>query len=218
MEKVIAIDGPAGAGKSTVARKLARHLNYKYLDTGAMYRAVTLAVLNEDISPANEKEVSCLACKIKLNFGQDSRIFLNGRDVSGQIRTARVDCNVSRVASYREVRNAMLDLQREIASRGKIVMDGRDIGTRVLPDAEYKFFITATLEERARRRYREIKEKNPDTNFSEIKERIKKRDRLDRQREHSPLVRSEDAVMIDTTELTVDEVLNKILVHIEKDD
>lgn len=218
MDKVIAIDGPAGAGKSTVARRLARRLNYKYLDTGAMYRTITLAVLEKDVEPGNEKEVSRVAKEIDLEFNQNSRILLNSQDVTGEIRTPRVDKNVSRVASYKGVRSAMLQLQRDMASRGEIVMDGRDIGTRVLPGAKYKFFITASLEERARRRYKEVKEDNPEADFTEIKESIRKRDKADREREHSPLVRSEDAVLIDTTELTIKEVINTILVHIIEDE
>ena len=223
MEGVIAIDGPAGAGKSTIARKLAGLLNYNYLDTGAMYRTVTLAVLRNDIDPNNEKEVTKVAEEIDISFGPYSEdegihIYLNGENVSKDIRTCEVDKNVSTIARYNGVRQSMVKMQRKIAFDGKIIMDGRDIGSRVLPDAEYKFYITASLEERARRRYLEVSKRTSEIDFSEVKKNIKYRDKIDRERKYSPLIKSNDAVLIDTTDLSIQEVLQKVCQYITGDE
>ncbi|MFW6381415.1 MAG: (d)CMP kinase [Bacillota bacterium] len=221
MKNVIAIDGPAAAGKSTLARAIARQLDFKYLDTGAMYRALTWLALKKNIDLNDPHALSELARNMNLKClparnNNGSRILINDREITSQLRIPAIDNNVSKIARVRGVREAMVQIQRQIAAGGKIVMDGRDIGSRVLPDAEYKFFITASLQERAIRRYRELKEKNPELTLAQVKEDIKKRDHLDKNREVSPLVRAEDARLIDTTELSIEEVVSRVKHIIEK--
>lgn len=217
MNNVIAIDGPGGAGKSTIAKKLANKLNYIHLDTGAMYRAVTLAALRENIELNKTEKLIDLTKKIDIHFTDNGDIFLNGENVSQEIRTAKINKNVSKTASVKGVRDILVDKQREIAKKNKVVMDGRDITTVVLKDAEYKFFLTASLEERAKRRFEEEKLKGKEVLLDKIKESIAQRDKKDREREHSPLKKAEDAILIDTTELTIAEVLNKMLLIIKDD-
>lgn len=221
MSEVIAMDGPAGAGKSTIARKLARKLNYKYLDTGAMYRTVTLLALKENIELNDENKLSKIASKIKIDFlsPEDDGIFhvlLNDVDVTEEIRKPEVNQNVSRVARVKGVREAMVKLQRRLAVEGEIVVEGRDITSNVLPDADLKFFITASLAERAKRRYNELKEVDSGITISDIKQKIEERDRIDSERKISPLVKTDDAILVDTTDLNIEEVLNHILDIIEK--
>ncbi len=210
MENVIAIDGPGGAGKSTIARLLAEELGYLHLDTGAMYRAVTLAALNQNINFKDEEALTETAEEIKIDFNEDGDIFLNGENVSSEIRTQAVNENVSKTAAVKGVRETLVKKQKKLAEEHKVVMDGRDITTVVLPDAEHKFYLTASLEERARRRYEEMKSKDMQVSLEDIKENIKNRDKLDSEREHSPLKKAEDAVEIDSTELSIEEVVEKI--------
>ncbi len=221
MCKVIAIDGPAGAGKSTISRLLARKLGFKYLDSGAMYRAITWFAIQNEINLNNEDDLTFLAQKAEIKFlppGKDglSHILLNGKDITHKIREGIVDKNVSRVAMTKGVREEMVKQQRKMACEGEIVMDGRDIGSKVLPDADYKFFITASLDERAQRRYNETKDKREGIKLADIKEKIAKRDQLDIEREHSPLVMTKDAILIDTTNLSINEVINKMLKLIKR--
>ena len=215
MSLTIAIDGPAGSGKSTAARRLARRLNYRYLDTGAMYRAVTYEVIRSDIDLNYEEEVAHLAEKMEMNFtpaegDKKSRIIVEGRDITDKLRIPEVNDKVSRVARIKGVREVMVKKQRALSANGGLIMDGRDIGSQVLPDADFKFYITATLEERARRRYKEIIKKKPDTDFEEIKKSVARRDKIDTERCYSPLIKPEDAVEIDTTDLSINEVVDKL--------
>lgn len=215
MKNVIAIDGPGGAGKSTIAKLLAKKLNYIHLDTGAMYRAVTLAAIRKNIDFSKKDKLIEIAEKIDISFNEAGEIFLDNENISEEIRSARVNKHVSETAAVKGVREILVDKQRQLAENNRVVMDGRDITTVVLPEAEYKFFLTASLEERAERRYQEIKSKNKKADFQKIKESIARRDKLDSEREHSPLKKAEDAVLIDTTNLGIDEVLERMLSIIE---
>ena len=206
----IAIDGPASAGKSTIAKILANQLNYVYVDTGAMYRAITLAALQQGIDPEDELAVSVLLPDIEISFAPGEpvqRVFLNKIEVTAEIRSIEVTANVSAVSSYAKVRFAMTALQRKIADAGGVVMDGRDIGTTVLPHAEVKIFLIASVAERAERRYKENQAKGMDTSLEDLKIAIEKRDYLDSHREISPLKKADDAVEVDTTGLSIDGVV-----------
>jgi cytidylate kinase len=221
MISVIAIDGPAGAGKSTIARLLANKLGYSYIDTGAMYRAVTFIVLNNNISLENKNKIIELTKKLNISFttpnktGQ-SNIIVNGENIHNKIRKPIVDRHVSTVASIGEVRQEMLNMQQKMAKDGQIVMDGRDIASRVLPNADLKLYLTASVEERARRRYTDTKENQPGLTLEKVKKEICRRDNLDKSRKHSPLVKTNDALFVDTTELNIEETLNYILKIIEE--
>jgi cytidylate kinase len=215
MKNVIAIDGPGGAGKSTIAKLLAKKLNYLHLDTGAMYRAVTLAAIRDNLNFDDKKNLIKLANKINITFDEDGEIYLNNKNVSEAIRSSEVNNHVSKVAAVKGVREVLVKKQQQLAQQNKVVMDGRDITTVVLPEAEHKFFLTASLSERAKRRYQEVKSKNKDADLEEIKKSIARRDKLDSEREHSPLKKAEDAVLIDTTELSIDEVLKKMISFIK---
>ncbi|GAA0206567.1 (d)CMP kinase [Selenomonas dianae] len=213
MKRVIAIDGPAGAGKSTVAKIVAEKLGYTYIDTGAMYRGVAWKTLkqsqtatDEDILRAVQEIDVRLACT-----ENGTRVTVDGTDVTQEIRTPEVTHIVSRVAALGPVREKMVELQRAMAADGAIVMDGRDIGTNVLPNADVKIFLTASVEERARRRYDEMKEKGYAVNFDDLKREIALRDKQDSEREISPLRQAEDAVLLDTTSLSIDEVVTYVL-------
>ena len=216
----VAIDGPASAGKSTVAKLVAKRFNYVYCDTGAMYRVVTLAALDQGIAVTDSTRVSQLAREIKISFAPgepEQRVFLNGRDVTTDIRQGRIDKNVSAVAAIPAVREEMTNQQRQIAEEGGIVMDGRDIGATVLPNAPVKIFMVATAHERARRRYVENKAKGIATaSLEELQKEIELRDQKDSSRKVSPLVQAPDAVRLDTTSLTIDEVVDRISTIIEK--
>ncbi len=216
----IAIDGPASAGKSTVAKLVAKKFNYVYCDTGAMYRAVTLEVLNQGIDPNDEKAIAEIARQVKIDFEpgeSEQRVFLNGEEVTHAIRLPKVAENVSAIAAVPEVRAEMTRQQRQIAEKGGIVMDGRDIGTTVLPNAPVKIFMVASAYERARRRYVENKAKGIDTtSLEELQKAIELRDKKDSTRKVSPLTQAEDAVRLDTTNLTIDEVVDKISQIIKK--
>lgn len=211
MKNVIAIDGPGGAGKSTIAKLLAKKLNYLHLDTGAMYRAVTLAAIRDNLNFDDKKNLIKLANKINITFDKNGEIYLNNKNVSEAIRSSEVNTHVSKIAAVKGVREVLVKKQQQLAQQNKVVMDGRDITTVVLPEAEHKFFLTASLAERAKRRYQEVKSKNKDADLEEIKKSIARRDKLDSEREHSPLKKAEDAVLIDTTELSIDEVLKKMI-------
>ncbi|MCC3144807.1 (d)CMP kinase [Halanaerobium sp. Z-7514] len=210
MDNVVAIDGPGGAGKSTIARRLAEELGYLHLDTGAMYRAVTYAALQKGLDFNDNEALVKLANSIEIDFNQAGEIFLNGKNVSQEIRSPEVNQNVSKTAAVKGVREILVEKQQELAAQHKVVMDGRDITTVVLTEAEHKFYLTASIEERARRRFEEMKAKNKEANYKEIKENIARRDELDSQREHSPLKIADDAVVIDSTDLSIEEVVSKI--------
>jgi len=214
---VIAIDGPAASGKSTVGIILARDLGYICLDTGIMYRAVTLAALDRGISISDEQAITSLAEMIRIDVFppsiNDSRpfdVFVDSKDVTWDIREPRVNANVSAVSAYRGVRTAMTLQQRRIGEGGKIVMLGRDIGTIVLPFADLKIYLDASVEERARRRYEEYKLMGMSVNYEEILVSLKLRDQIDSTRAVAPLTIPEDAFVIDTDDMTIDEVVSKI--------
>lgn len=208
--KIISLDGPSGAGKSTVAKLVAKKLGYKYLDTGAMYRAVTLFFLNKNVNIQNDNEIISAISDLKISFDNNNKIYLNDVDVSEEIRSIKVVNMVSKVSSISAVRKSMVSLQRAIAENDNYVVDGRDIGSVVFPLAKYKFYIDASVEIRAKRRYEEEIQKGKDITFEEVIDSIKKRDEFDSNREDSPLVVPKDAIIIDTTNMTIDEVVQKI--------
>ncbi|OFD51465.1 cytidylate kinase [Bacillus mycoides] len=210
----IAIDGPAAAGKSTVAKVVAKKLSYVYIDTGAMYRAITYAALEQKVDIENEEKLMEVVKNVNIEFQQGENtqlVFLNGQDVSEVIRTPDVTNRVSIVAKHPLVREEMVRRQQELAEKGGVVMDGRDIGTHVLPDAEVKIFMLASVEERAERRYLENMNKGFDSNLEQLKEDIARRDKLDSEREVSPLKKADDALELDTTSLSIEEVVQKIM-------
>ncbi|HGA0511707.1 TPA: (d)CMP kinase [Bacillus pacificus] len=210
----IAIDGPAAAGKSTVAKVVAKKLSYVYIDTGAMYRTITYAALEQKVDIENEEQLMEVVKNVKIEFQQGENtqlVFLNGQDVSEVIRTPEVTNRVSIVAKHRLVREEMVRRQQELAEKGGVVMDGRDIGTHVLPDAEVKIFMLASVEERAERRHLENMNKGFDSNLEQLKEEIAQRDKLDSEREVSPLKKADDALELDTTSLSIEEVVQKIM-------
>lgn len=205
----IAIDGPAGSGKSTIAKKIAEHLNITYIDTGAMYRALTYKVLTNNIDIQNEDAIIKLAQESDINFFQNN-IYLDNKIVNEEIRFPEVSKNVSYVAKIPQVRKILINVQRKLALDQDVVMDGRDIGTYVLNNADLKIFLTATLEQRSYRRYVELKNKGLDVSLDNVRKDIINRDKIDRERKFSPLAKAEDAITIDTTDLSVEEVINKI--------
>ena len=210
---VVAIDGPAGAGKSTVAQLAAKKLGYTYIDTGAMYRAVAWKTLQQKQPVTDELILSVVPdILVDLQYAEGkTRVLVDGQDVTGEIRTPDINKIVSQVAKLGPVREKLVVLQRRMAERGAVLMDGRDIASHVLPNADVKIFLTASVEERARRRCKELREKGYDVNETEIQRDIAARDKADSEREISPLVQTEDAVLLDTTNLSIDEVVEKIL-------
>lgn len=217
----IAIDGPSGAGKSTLSRKLAKELSYIYIDTGAMYRAAGLHCIREGINIKTELEKAiCAVKKITISIDYDEngeqRVILNGDDVTGKIRTPEVSIAASDVSAIKEVRLKLVELQREMAKTNNVLMDGRDIGTYVLPDAEIKIFLTASAEERAKRRHKELLEKGQNCSYEEVLKDMVYRDKNDSEREFAPLKAAEDAVLVDTTEYTFDESFEILLNIIRK--
>lgn len=209
----IAIDGPAATGKSTTAKRLSRKLSFIYIDTGAMYRAMGLYFIENNISYEDEDTISqvCDDIDIDIYYEDDEQhIKLNGRDVTKLIRTEEVSKYASVTSSYLKVREKLVALQRKLAEKNNVIMDGRDIGTVVLPDAELKVFLTATSEERARRRYEELLKKGQDVTLESVSHDLEERDHRDSTRANSPLRQADDAILIDTTNLSVDEVVEKI--------
>jgi cytidylate kinase len=214
MISVIAIDGPAGCGKSTVAKKIARKLGWLYFDTGAMYRAITLKCIKEKIDFNNNEEIISIAEKIDMFF-KNSHIFLDNKDVSLDIRTPLVTSKVSIIAGITEVRNILVEMQRKIANNRECAVEGRDTTSVVFPDAKYKFYLDASIEERVKRRANEFKEKNIDFDKDKLRLDIEDRDSKDIGRENSPLRVVDDAVYIDTSDLSEDEVVEKVLGYVK---
>ncbi|MBR2773874.1 MAG: (d)CMP kinase [Selenomonadaceae bacterium] len=205
MKKIIAVDGPAGAGKSTVSKIVAARLGYTYIDTGAMYRAVALKILQTG-KPAED-----VTGDIDIKLDDAARVFLDGVEVTKEIRTPEVSRGASDVAKFGFVRKKLTELQRAMAIQGKVIMDGRDIGTQVLPNADLKIFLTATVDERARRRFEELKAKGNVTDFEQVRKEIILRDKQDSTREIAPLAKAEDAILLDSTNLTIEQVVAEIL-------
>ncbi len=216
----VAIDGPASAGKSTVAKRVAKRFGYVYCDTGAMYRAVTWAALDRGVAIDDTQAVADLAHQIEIDFkpgDPEQRVFVDGTEVTTAIRQNEINANVSAVAAIPAVREEMTAQQRQIAARGGIVMDGRDIGTTVLPTAQVKVFLVASAAERARRRFEENKRKGiATTTLEELQAAIERRDKLDSEREVSPLTQAPDATRLDSTHLTIDQVVDEISGLIKK--
>ncbi|EIM06739.1 cytidylate kinase [Planococcus antarcticus DSM 14505] len=210
----IAIDGPAAAGKSTIAKIVAEKLSYIYIDTGAMYRAITLKALTEGINMASNDEAGQLLSKTEIDLqpsGDGQLVFLDKKDVTEAIRSQHVTKAVSEMAAHEQVRQRMVELQQQLADGRGVVMDGRDIGTHVLPEAALKVFMSASVEERARRRFEENKKRNILTPLEELQAEIAKRDKMDSERIVSPLRQADDAIFIDTTDLTIAQAAQEIL-------
>lgn len=220
MSKIsIAIDGPAAAGKSTVAKIIAEKLSYIYIDTGAMYRAITYKALHSNCELTDESALNELLANTKIDLlsGEKGQlVFLDGQEVTNEIRSAEVTNQVSIVAKHRLIREEMVKRQQQFGANGGVVMDGRDIGTHVLPHAEIKVFLLASVQERAERRYQENLEKGFPADLEMLKQEIAARDKLDSEREVAPLKKAEDAVEIDTTSLSIEEVVEKILALAEE--
>ncbi|MBH0229605.1 (d)CMP kinase [Halobacillus sp. KCTC 3957] len=215
----IAIDGPAAAGKSTVAKKVAEKLSIIYVDTGAMYRALTWKAIQSNINLEDEQALTTLLEKTDLELVQSDhgqRVILDDTDVSDDIRTHEVTNQVSIVAKHKSVREEMVKRQQDLVKKQGVVMDGRDIGTHVLPDAEVKIFMVASVAERAERRHKENLEKGYDSDLEQLKEEIRRRDEIDSNRETAPLVKAEDAIEVDTTSLNIEQVVSKIIEIIEE--
>ncbi len=210
----IAIDGPSGAGKSTIAKDLSKKLNFIYVDTGAMYRAIALYFYENDIDISLEDVVSFHLSNIDIDIKyEDGKqiVLLNGKDVSESIRTEKIGGMASSISVFSEVRSKLLNLQRNLAMKNKVVMDGRDIASHVLPNADLKIYLTASVDTRADRRYKELKEKGLDVNLEEIKKEIEIRDYRDINREIAPLRQVEEAILIDSSNLSIEEVVEKII-------
>ena len=214
---VVAIDGPAGAGKSTVAQLAAKALGYTYIDTGAMYRAVAWKTLQQKKEVTDELIVSLMPeIDVNLRYAEGKTVVkVDGRDVTGEIRTPEINAIVSQVARLGPVREKMVDLQRKMADEGGVLMDGRDIATNVLPGADVKIFLTASIEERAKRRYLEMKAKGSEDSYEQVLEAVVKRDEQDMKRPVEPLRQAEDAILVDSTNLSFDEVVEAILKIVE---
>jgi len=215
---VIAIDGPSASGKSTIAKLLSKKLDYSYLDTGAMYRALAWKALQRNLDLNSEEKMSQLARQSSFKFhqlGSDYHILIDGEDVSDKIRHPEVSVAASKVSSFLGVRQTMVKIQQQIGSKGGIVTEGRDVCTKVFPKADFKFYLDASLAERAHRRYLELKERGITISEEKVKEDMERRDMSNSQRTYSPLTKCEDSIYIDTTDLPIEEVLNLILQKIK---
>ena len=208
---VVAIDGPAGSGKGTITKLVAEKCNLVYIDTGATYRCVALSTLENGILITDEEKIIELTKTLDIDFTVDGKTILNGRDVSDKIREKDVTSIVSQVSSIIEVRKILVELQRKMANGKDVIMEGRDITTVVFPDADYKIYLDASIEKRAERRFKQNQEKNIDMSFEEIIENIKKRDYNDMHKPYGALVRTDDQIYIDSSDMTIEEVVNKVI-------
>jgi len=215
MRLAIAIDGPAGAGKSTIAKIVGEKYNLMYINTGAMYRAVTLCAMNKGIKPENIYELCSLVDSLEMHFDKE-KLILNGEDISSELTMPLISNNVSNYAAIPEVRVKLVQMQREISKKYNVIMDGRDIGTVVLKDANLKFFLTASAEQRAKRRFDELINRGIEVNYNTILEDIIKRDYIDTNREVDPLTKAEDAIEIDSSYLNIHGVVDVISKHIDE--
>ena len=213
---IIAIDGPAAAGKSTVAKLVAKQLNITYIDTGAMYRAFTLYVMRQGVDPQNQAAAETFIANVRITLSPTGEVFLNGENVALEIREPKVSSQVSYIASYKSIRLALVDFQRQMAGNQSVVMDGRDIGTYVLPEANIKIFQIASVETRAVRRYEENLAKGIMCTLDSVEEDLRHRDYIDSHREFAPLKPASDSILIDTSFMTVNEVVERILEIIHK--
>ena len=215
----VAIDGPAGAGKSTIAKLVAKEKGYIYVDTGAMYRALAIHFLKKGIAPENTEDVidACRDADVSIRYEDGAQqVYLNGENVTGILRTEEAGNMASKTSGIPEVREKLLELQRTLAKENDVIMDGRDIGTNILPGADVKIYLTASVEERARRRYLELKEKGQEESLEKIQEDIRDRDHRDMTREISPLRQAEDAVLVDASHMTIEEVTAAVLEAFEE--
>ena len=212
---IVALDGPAGSGKSTIAKLLAKKYDLTYIDTGAMYRMITLYLLENNIDINDLKEVERVLNTVNLDM-QGDKFYLDNVDVSTKIREKRINDNVSKVASIKIVRSNLVDLQRKISNNKDVILDGRDVGTVIFPNAQVKIFLIASPEERARRRYNEFLEKKTEITYDEVLKSIKERDHIDSTRDESPFVKADDAIELESTNLTIEDVINFISKEIEK--
>jgi cytidylate kinase len=220
----IAIDGPAAVGKSTMGKLIARELSFTYIDTGAIYRAITWKVLKNNFNINNENIISDLVADTCITIERTNanklenyyHIFVDGEDVTKEIRDPNIDRNVSQIARLPKIRKQLICLQRKLAAKGNIVMEGRDIGSVILPQADIKLYFTASEEERIKRRYAELKSKGYNVNYEEVKKQIVQRDEIDSKRKYAPLIKAEDAIVIDSTEKSIEEVKDEILKIIKK--
>ena len=212
---IVAIDGPAGSGKSTIAKLIAKKYDLTYIDTGAMYRMITLYLLENNIDFDDLKEIEKVLNTVNLDM-QGDKFYLNNVDVTTKIREKRINENVSKVASIKIVRSNLVDLQRKVSNNKNVILDGRDVGTVIFPNAQVKIFLIASPEERARRRYNEFLEKKTEITYEEVLKSIKERDHIDSTRDESPFVKADDAIELDSTNLTIDDVVNFISKEIEK--
>jgi len=221
---IIAIDGPAAVGKSTMGKLIARELGFLYIDTGAIYRAITWKVLKNNINISDENIISNLVSNICVTIKKANckslndyyHIFIDGEDVTEKIRDPRIDQNVSQIARLPKIRKQLIYLQRKLAEKGNIVMEGRDIGSVILPQADIKFYFTASEEERIKRRHKELMNKGYSIDYEEVKKQIIKRDKIDSKRKYAPLIKAKDAIIIDSTEKSIEEVKDNILKIIKK--
>lgn len=215
----IAIDGPAGAGKSTIAKNVAKHLNFIYVDTGAMYRAMALYFIRNNIESTDKDSIekACDHVDVSIEYkDKEQQIILNGDNVNGLIRTEQVGNMASASSIYPAVRLKLVELQRGLAKKANVIMDGRDIGTYVLPNADLKIYLTASSKERAKRRYLELKDRGISADINDIENDITERDIRDMNREFAPLKQAEDAILVDSSHLTIEDVVETIINHFEK--
>lgn len=219
MAHSVAIDGPAGAGKSTIAKRVAKQMQFIYVDTGAMYRAMAIYFIKNNIDPTDKMAINSSIEDISISIEYDNgeqQVILNGENITGILRTEEVGNMASKISVYAKVRSKLVDLQRELAKTTDVIMDGRDIGTTVLPDADVKIYLTASVEARAGRRFRELVEKGIEADQDAIKKDIEERDYMDMNRENSPLRQAEDAILVDSSDMSIDETVETIIDIISK--